>query len=105
MQVAVDLVVEEAGGVGGEITGVGVHLLGGTTTIEGPGVFDPEVLRRFGAPTLRVGARGSLTIPELGVHFAPSFLDLLPGTLRLTVHFRDDNRNETSTTTSIVVTR
>jgi hypothetical protein len=105
MEAVVDMVIEETGGVGGEVTGIGVHFLGGTTTIEGPGVFDREVLLRFGAPTLRIAGRGSLTIPAIGVHFEPSKLDLLPGTLRFAVMFRDDNGNSSTTDVSTAITR
>ena len=91
LDAAADLVVEETAGVGGQVTGVGVLFSNATRTIEGPGVFDPFVLANFGVTSLRVPARGSLTMRQIGVHFAGDLRDQLPATLRFTVHFRDDN--------------
>ncbi len=91
LQAVADLVVEETAGVAGQITGVGVLFSNASRTIEGPGVFDPFVLANFGVTSLRVPARGSLTMREIGVHFDASLRDQLPATLRFTVNFRDDN--------------
>ena len=91
LEAAADLVVEETAGVAGQITGVGVLFSNASRTIEGPGVFDPFVLANFGVTSLRVPARGSLTMRAIGVHFAGDLRDQLPATLRFTVHFRDDN--------------
>jgi hypothetical protein len=91
LDAAADLVVEETAGVGGQVTGVGVLFSNASVTIEGPGVFDPFVLGNFGVTSLRVPARGSLTMRQIGVHFAGSLANQLPATLRFTVMFRDDN--------------
>src|SRR6185436_19001063 len=91
LEAVADLVIEETAGVGGQITGLGVLLSGNGGPIEGPGVFDVETLLRFGVPTMRINPRGSLRMPEVGVHFEPALRDRLPGTLRFTVMFRDDN--------------
>lgn len=97
--------VEETAGVGGQITGVNMLFASATATIEGPGVFDATVLARFGAPTLRINARGSLTLPLIGVHFSGTLLDRLPATLRFSVIFRDDNGNSvTSADVAILIT-
>jgi hypothetical protein len=91
LQAVADLVVEETAGVAGQVTGVGVLFSNASRTIEGPGVFDPFVLANFGVTNLRIPARGSLTMREIGVHFDASLRDELPATLRFTVNFRDDN--------------
>ena len=104
LEARVDLVIEETAGVGGEITGITVLLSNGSTVFEGPGTFDREVILRFGAPTTRVNARGSLTIPQIGVHFPGGLRDRLPATLRFTVMFRDDHRNTTSAEIAIAIT-
>ena len=104
LEAVADLLIEETAGVGGQVTGVGVLLSGTGGPIEGPGVFDVEVLTRFGVPTMRINPRGSLRMPEIGVHFAPALRDRLPGTLRFTVMFRDDNGHEISTEVVIQVT-
>jgi hypothetical protein len=86
------------------VTGINVVLLGSDNTpIEGPGLFDRDVLLRFGAPTLRINARGSLTIAALGVHFAPSQRTRLPGILRFTVNVRDDNGHSVSSSEIAIV--
>jgi hypothetical protein len=104
MEVAVDVVIEETAGVGGQVMSVVVVLEAGSgPPIEGPGTFDQPALMAYGPTTMRVNPRGSLTIPEFGVHFAPSQLSRLPGTLRLTVTFRDDNSHTLSTSVAIGV--
>ena len=104
LDAAADLVVEETAGVGGQVTGVGVLFSNATRTIEGPGVFDAFVLGNFGVTSLRVPARGSLTMRQIGVHFAGSLADQLPATLRFTVHFRDDNGHTLSSDVAIQIT-
>jgi hypothetical protein len=104
LEVAVDLVVEETAGVGGSISQWTMLLEGSGGSIEGPGTFGPSNLLQFGAPTTRVGARGSVTLPEIGLHFPPSALLRLPGTLRFTFTFLDDNGHTMSVDVSIRVT-
>ena len=104
LEAAADLVVEETAGVAGQITGVGVLFSNASRTIEGPGVFDPLVLANFGVTSLRVAARGSLTMRQIGVHFAASLADQLPATLRFTVYFRDDNAHTLSSDVAIQIT-
>jgi hypothetical protein len=104
LEAAADLVVEETAGVAGQITGVGVLFSNASRTIEGPGVFDPVVLANFGVTSLRVAARGSLTMREIGVHFPETLRDQLPATLRFTVHFRDDNGHALSSEVAIQIT-
>jgi len=104
LEAAADLVVEETAGVGGQVTGVGVLFSNASVTIEGPGVFDPFVLGNFGVTSLRVPARGSLTMRQIGVHFAGSLADQLPATLRFTVYFRDDNGHTPSSDVAIQIT-
>jgi hypothetical protein len=105
LEAVVDLVVDESAGVGGQVTGVNVLFANATTTIEGPGVFDATVLLQFGAPTLRINPRGSLTLPLIGVHFPGTQRDRLPATLRFSVMFRDDNgHNVTSAEVAILIT-
>jgi len=104
LEAVVDLVIEETAGVGGQVTGVGVLLSGNGGPIEGPGVFDVETLTRFGVPTMRINPRGSLTMPSIGVHFEPALRGRLPGTLRFTVMFRDDNGHAITAEVVIQVT-
>lgn len=104
LEAAADLVVEETAGVGGQVTGVGVLFSNASRTIEGPGVFDAFVLANFGVTNLRVPARGSLTMRQIGVHFDESLRDQLPATLRFTVHFRDDNGHTLSSDVAIQIT-
>jgi hypothetical protein len=104
LQAVADLVVEETAGVAGQVTSVGVLFSNASRTIEGPGVFDPTVLANFGVTSLRVAARGSLTMREIGVHFADSLRDQLPATLRFTVNFRDDNGHTLSSEVPIQIT-
>jgi hypothetical protein len=104
LEAVADLVVQETAGVAGRVTGVGVLFSNASTTIEGPGEFDPEVLSRFGVPDLRIAARGTLTMREIGVHFAGRLSDQLPATLRFTVHFRDDNDHRISSEVSVLIT-
>jgi len=104
LEAAADLVVEETAGVAGQITGVGVLFSNASRTIEGPGVFDPLVLANFGVTSLRVAARGSLTMRQIGVHFDESLRDQLPATLRFTVMFRDDNGHTVSSEVAIQIT-
>jgi hypothetical protein len=104
LEAAADLVVEETAGVAGQVTGVGVLFSNPSVTIEGPGVFDPIVLANFGVTSLRVPARGSLAMRQIGVHFAGSLADQLPATLRFTVHFRDDNGHALSSDVAIQIT-
>jgi hypothetical protein len=104
LEVAVDLVVEETAGVGGQITGINVVLSSGSTPIVGPALFDVATILRFGTPTNRINARGSLTLPQIGVHFEPSLRERLPGTLRFTVMFQDDGGHSTSADAVIQVT-
>jgi hypothetical protein len=91
LEAVAQLVIEETAGVGVDITSMTTHLAGNGGNIEGPGTFDPATILRFGVPTTRVNARGSLTIQEIGVHFAQALRARLPGTLRFTFVFRDDN--------------
>lgn len=104
LDAAADLVVEETAGVAGQVTGVGVLFSNASVTIEGPGVFDPLVLGNFGVTSLRVPARGSLTMRQIGVHFANSLSDQLPATLRFTVMFLDDNGHTLSSDVAIRIT-
>jgi hypothetical protein len=104
LEAVADLVVEGTAGVAGQITSVGVLFSNASRTIEGPGVFDPTVLANFGVTSLRVAARGSLTMREIGVHFADSLRDQLPATLRFTVNFRDDNGHTLSSEVPIQIT-
>ena len=104
LEAVADLVVEETAGVAGQVTGVGILFSNASVTIEGPGVYDPFVLANFGVPNLRVAARGSLTMREIGVHFAGRLRDQLPATLRLTVTFRDDNGHALSSEVAILIT-
>lgn len=102
LEAVADLVVEETGGVAGQVTSVGVLFSNPARTLEGPGVFDATVLTGFGVASLRVAARGSLTMREIGVHFPGSLRDQLPATLRFTVSFRDDN-GHTLTSSEIAI--
>jgi hypothetical protein len=104
MEAVADLVVEETAGVAGQVTGVGVLFSNASRTIEGPGVFDAWVLANFGVTNLRIAAGGSLTMREIGVHFAGSLRDQLPATLRFTVHFRDENGHTLSSEVAILIT-
>ena len=104
LEAVADLVIEETAGVGGQVTGINVLLANGTGPIEGPGVLDVASILSFGAPTVRISANGSLRIPEIGVHFAAALRDRLPGTLRFTVNFRDDNGHTVSADVVIQVT-
>jgi hypothetical protein len=104
LEAVADVIVEETAGVAGQVTSVGVLFSNASRTIEGPGVFDPTVLANFGVTSLRVAARGSLTMREIGVHFADSLRDQLPATLRFTVNFRDDNGHTLSSDVAIQIT-
>jgi hypothetical protein len=104
LEAVADLVVEETAGVAGQITGVGVLLSNASRTIEGPGVFDPTVLANFGVTSLRIAARGSLTMREIGVHFDAGQRDQLPATLRFTVNFRDDAGHTLTSEVAIQIT-
>jgi hypothetical protein len=99
-----DLVVEETAGVPGQVTSVGVLFSNASRTIEGPGIFDPTVLANFGVTSLRVAARGSLTMRAIGVHFDETLRDQLPATLRFTVNFRDDNGHSLSSEVAVQIT-
>src|SRR4029453_14140002 len=68
LQAVADLVVEETAGVAGQITGVGVLFSNASRTIGGPRVFDPFLLANFGVTSLRVPARGSLTLRGIARH-------------------------------------
>ena len=96
-----DLVIQETAGVAGQVTSVGVLFSNASTTIEGPGEFDS---RYFGATDLRIAARGTLTLPEVGIHFAGRLRDQLPATLRFTVNFRDENNHRISSEVGILST-
>ena len=104
LEAAADLVVEETAGVAGQITGVGVLFSNASQTIEGPGVFDAFVLASFGVTSLRIPARGSLAMRQIGVHFAGDLRDQLPATLKFTVMFRDDNGHTLSSEAAIQIT-
>ncbi len=104
-EVAVDLVIEETAGGSGSVMAVTHTLLDrDNVVIEGPGVLTPQSLLQIGLPSTRISARGSMTIPQLGIHFPPAMLARLPGTYRLTVQFRDDNGNTSTVEVSVVVT-
>jgi hypothetical protein len=62
------------------------------------------VLANFGVTSLRVPARGSLTMSQIGVHFDESLRGELPATLRFTVNFRDDNGHALSSEVAIQIT-
>ena len=96
-----DLVVQETAGVAGQVTTVGVLFSNASTTIDGPFEIDP---RRFGVTSPRIAAGGTLTMPELGIHFPGRLRDQLPATLRFTVNFRDDNGHTISSEVSILIT-
>lgn len=104
LEAVADLVVEETAGVGGQITGVRVLLANTSGTLDPGGTHEPENLLRGGLPTVRIGARGSLRIPEIGLHFSPSLANRLPATLSFTVTFRDDNGHTVSATAAVQIT-
>ena len=101
LEAAADLVIRETAGVAGQVTGVGYLFSNASMTIEGPGEF---TARYFGTTDLHIAARGTLTLPEVGLHFAGSLRDQLPATLRLTVNFNDDNNHRISSEVSILIT-
>jgi hypothetical protein len=104
LEAVADLVVEETASVAGQVTSVSVLLSNASRTLEGPAVFDAPVLTSFGVTSLRVPARGSLTMREIGVHFPGSLRDQLPATLRFTVSVRDDNGHVLSSDVAIQIT-
>jgi hypothetical protein len=91
LEIAADLVVEETAGVGGSITAIDVLLRNGSTVLAGPGQYSASSVSQLAGGTNRVGARGSLTVREVGVHFPASFRVQLPATYTMNVTFRDDN--------------
>jgi len=92
LEVALDVVIEETAGVGGRLVSVTNFILAGSGgTIEGPGNYDAAGLALWGVTSLRINAGGTLTITQIGIHFAPSERARLPGTLSFTVNFVDDN--------------
>ena len=100
----VSLAIEETAGVGGEVSAVGVIVQNAAgVVLEGPGTLVLENFLRGGASTNRLGARGTLTLPQVGAHIAGPLRNQLPATMRLTVTFRDDRGNTTSTVVSVEV--
>ena len=101
LEAVADLVVQETAGVAVEVTSVGVLFSNASMTIDGPFEVDSP---RLGVSDPRIAARGTLTLREVGIHFAGSLRDQLPATLRFTVNFRDDNNHGISSEVSVLIT-
>jgi hypothetical protein len=100
----VSLAIEETAGVGGEVTVIGVIVQNAAgVVLEGPGTLVLENFLRGGASTNRVSGWGTLTLPQIGAHIPGALRNQLPATMRLTVTFRDDRGNPTSTVLSVDV--
>ena len=100
----VSLAIEETAGVGGEVSAIGVIVQNAAgVVLEGPGTLVLENFLRGGASTNRLSARGTLTLPQIGAHILGPLRAQLPATMRLTVTFRDDRGNTTSTVVSVEV--
>ena len=100
----VSLAIEETAGVGGEVSAIAVIVQNAAgVVLEGPGTLVLENFLRGGASTNRLSARGTLTLPQVGAHIPGPLRHQLPATMRLTVTFRDDRGNTTSTVVSVEV--
>jgi hypothetical protein len=92
LEVVADLTVEETAGVAGAITTITVLLRTGTVVLAGPGQYDAAVVTTL-AGTNRIGARGSLVIRNVAMHFPSAVRAQLPAVYSFNVVFRDDNGN------------
>ena len=96
------LTVQETAGLAGTVTQIEMTLReAGTNAVIGAGSFEAAAVAQI-AGTNRVAARGSLNIPEVGVHY-PANQGGKSAVLTYIVRFTDDRGNQPTQTITVTV--
>jgi hypothetical protein len=102
-QAVTTLTIRETAGTGGTITSIAMTLREtGANTVVAQGEFDQSAVTQI-AGSARLPGAGSLTAPNVGPHYPPSFAGRA-GTLTFTVRMRDDRGNDLTRDVTVAVT-